>query len=277
MNITTTIKRAKTAMATVTALATLAGSARAIDQQGELQRHRDNTERLQLMNPGIRPKIRAVLTDMEHHGYRPLIDAGVWRSAAQEAAKKASGVSKVSYGFHNCTTPAGKPDSLAADITDNRWFWGSPTPFWLTLAGSAESHDLTTGIYWGLSQTNRNKIHAAIKAHDWDAHVSLGWDTAHVQPANFSIAAAKAGKRPFAVKPRVFLNGKQVSGAYMAYGRWYTLRGQVAAVLGFSEHYPSLAAPLRNLITQYGYSIDAINNRLITLNRYDIRVHPVKK
>lgn len=257
-------------------VATLATTAKAVDTHGELVRKQDNAERLQLINPGMRPKVKAVISDLEQHGYRPLIDKGVWRSAAEQARKKAAGVSQVSYSYHNVTTPDGRPDSLAADITDNRWFWQSPKPFWLTLAGSAESHGLTTGIYWGLSQANRNRIRQAIKVRNWDAPVQIGWDAAHVEPANFTIAQARAGKRPFPVRPMLLINNRIVANAYLVNGRWYALRGNVATALGRGDYYPAVTAPVRALLTEYGYYIDATNNRISTRNRFDIRALPKK-
>ena len=272
--INTKIKQAGAVLGIVTALAT---TAKAVDTHGELLRKQDNAERLQLINPGMRPKVKAVLSDLEQHGYRPLIDSGVWRSIAEQAKKKAAGVSQVSYSYHNVTTADGRPDSLAADITDNRWFWSSPTPYWLTLAGSAESHQLTTGIYWGLSQNDRNKIRQAIKVRNWNANVPLGWDTAHVEPANFTIAQARAGKRPFPVLPKLIINDREVTGAYLVNGHWYALRGNVATALGRGDSYPSITAPVRELLSEYGCYIDATNNRISTRNRFDIRALPNKK
>lgn len=274
MKTTTTIKKG---FAVLSAVLTLTGAAKAVDTHGELVRHQKNYERLQLMNPGIRPKIKATLEDVELHGYRPLIDSGVWRSVAQQAAKKAAGASQVSYSYHNVTTPDGKPDSLAADITDNRWFWSSPKPYWLTLAASAESHGLTTGIYWGLSQNDRNRIRQAIKTRNWNAPVKIGWDAAHVEPAHFTIAMARAGKRPFPVRPLLLINSHVVANAYLVDGRWYALRGSVASALGRGDYYPSIVAPIRSLLSEYGYSIETTNNRITTRHRFDIRAVPNKK
>jgi hypothetical protein len=168
-------------------LATLAGSATAVDVNGEMRRRTANAERLTRISPAIRPKIAAVLSDLEGHGYRPLIDVGVWRSPAEQRAKVRAGYSKTLYSFHTCTAPGGKAASLAADITDHRWFWNSPRPFWLVLAAAADGHDLTTGIYWGLSQAQRQRIHDAIARRDWNAKVALGWDTAHTESPRFRV------------------------------------------------------------------------------------------
>lgn len=161
-----------------------------------LQRKTLNAARLLKLNPAMRRKVAAIIADLEAHGYQPLIDAQVWRSPAQQAKLKAQGRSKVSYSFHNCTTRAGLPDSLAADITDARYGWESPKAFWLTLAAAAQAHGCTTGIYWGLSVDKRIKIRKAIARRDFNALVELGWDTAHVEPSGLTLDEAKAGKRP---------------------------------------------------------------------------------
>lgn len=183
-------------------LATVITGAHATAVYGEAQRKADNTSRVAKLNPYMQPKVKAILTDLESHGYRPLIDNGVWRTPAQQAAKLAAGVSTVSYSFHNASK-AGKADSLAADITDIRWGWDNETShkdFWLKLAASAESHNLTTGIYWGTSDANRKAIHAALAKRNWAAPISLGWDQAHVEPTGITLSQAKRGLRPYLVK-----------------------------------------------------------------------------
>lgn len=160
------------------------------------ERNLVNETRLKKISPSIRAKVAAVLTDLEGHGFQPLIDAQVWRSPAEQAALKKKGYSKVSYSFHNCTTKDGRPDSLAADITDARYGWDSPKKFWLMLAASAEAHGLNSGIYWGLPQSKRNEIRKAIKERNFNQNLSLGWDVAHVEPKGISILAARLGKRP---------------------------------------------------------------------------------
>lgn len=180
----------------VIATAVFLTTAKAVDVNGEAQRRDNNAQRVARMSPYMQPKVKAVISDLEHHGHRPAIDGAVWRSPAEQRALVAKGYSTVLYSFHNCSTPAGKPDSLAADITDAPLFWNASKGYWLKLASSAESHDLTTGIYWGLSQANRAKIHTAVARRDWNAPVSLGWDTAHVEPTGITLGQAKKGLRP---------------------------------------------------------------------------------
>jgi hypothetical protein len=162
----------------------------------EVVRRESNTARIGKMNPYMRPKVKAVLSDLEAHGYRPLIDSGVYRTPAEQREKVRKGYSKTLYSFHNATTLDGKPDSLAADITDARWGWDSGAAYWLKLAKSAEAHDLETGIRWGLKAEQRAKIDRVLAARDWQYRGSLGWDTAHVQPKGLSVSQAKRGIRP---------------------------------------------------------------------------------
>jgi hypothetical protein len=161
------------------------------------QRENLNAARLLKTNEKVRPKFAAIIRDLEAHDWQPLIDAGVWRSASEQAAKVKGGYSKARWSFHNATTPDGKPDALAVDITDARWGWDSPKIFWLMLAASAEAHGLTTGIFWGLNKSRRDAIRKAIKFRDFsNAKISTGWDEAHVEPKNLTLVAARLGARP---------------------------------------------------------------------------------
>jgi hypothetical protein len=173
----------------------------------ELRRDLANAQRLGLMDDAMRPKVAAVLADMEGHGYQPFIDGAVYRTPAEQAAKVRQGVSKVYYSFHNVTSQDGKPDSLAADIADTRWGWSNKCPrrYWLMLASSCENHGLNSGIYFGLNSKKRAKdranLKAAIKARNWTYTGPFGWDAAHCEPpTSFTLSQAKRGLRPFAVR-----------------------------------------------------------------------------
>jgi peptidoglycan L-alanyl-D-glutamate endopeptidase CwlK len=160
-------------------------------------RHTHNNKMLQRINPRLRPKIAAVISDLEGHGDQPLIDSGVYRSPAEQMQKFRAGFSKVRWSFHNATSKTGAPDSLAVDITDARYGWDSPQSFWLRLAASAQAHGLECGIYWGLKAHQRAAITNAIAAQNWTpGNISLGWDTAHLQVKGISLRQAKWGKRP---------------------------------------------------------------------------------
>ncbi len=178
-----------------------------IDRESELKRASDNETRVALMHPYMRPKIRAVIGDLESHGWRPLIDAQVYRSPAQQAKLKARGVSSVSYSYHMVTDKDAKgrpvPASLAADITDKRWAWKSGNQYWLMLASASESHGLVTGIRWTLPTSGRQKIDALIRRKDWKGAYSMGRkpDPAHVEVVGVSLGQAKKGVRPVARNP----------------------------------------------------------------------------
>lgn len=160
------------------------------------QRKIANAQRLQKIYPTLRPKIAAIISDLEGKGWQPVIDGQVYRTPAQQARLKAEGKSKVSYSFHTVTGPNGEPQSLAADIVDIRYAWNAPSRYWLQLASSAEAHGMQTGIRWGLSTPKRAIINALIRSKDWSAKYALGWDAAHTEVVGISLAQAKAGKRP---------------------------------------------------------------------------------
>lgn len=159
-------------------------------------RQQRNLARLNLLHVALRPKVAAVLRDLEGHHWQPLIDAAAHRTIEQQRALVAQGRSTVRFSFHNCTSRSGAPESLAADIFDARYGWDSPRLFWLQLAASAEAHGLDSGIYFGLKRT-KAALRAAIVAGKWDeAPQRLGWDPAHVQWRGIPLLAARLGKRP---------------------------------------------------------------------------------
>jgi hypothetical protein len=144
----------------------------------------------------MRPKVAAILADLESHGWQPIIDGAVHRSAAEQAQLVRAGHSHVRFSFHNCSSRTGAPESLAADITDARWGWDSPRKFKLQLAASAESHGLNSGIYFGL-RGRAGALRAVIEKRDFeDTQAALGWDFAHVEWRGIPLALAKLGKRP---------------------------------------------------------------------------------
>jgi hypothetical protein len=160
-------------------------------------RQKTNAARLQKIDYALRPKVRAVISDLEGHNWQPLIDASVWRSPAQQLEKFNKGYSKVKWSYHNATTPDGKAAALAADITDARWGWDSPRAFWLQLAASARAHNLHSGIYFGLSKAQRAALDVVISSRDFEnRRVATGWDEAHVEVRGISLLAARLGKRP---------------------------------------------------------------------------------
>jgi hypothetical protein len=143
----------------------------------------------------IRPAVDAVVRDLERQGQRPLIDAGVWRSPADQLDKFKHGFSKVKWGYHCATTKDGKPDSLAADIVDANRMWNASREFWLRLGASALEHKLGWGGYFGLPKAMKESLRAELERRHFDSPAKLGWDVAHVETTRVTIAEAKAGKR----------------------------------------------------------------------------------
>lgn len=184
----------------VAALA-LVGTATAAEAP-EIKRRLNNGARLRQMHPYMQPKVGAILGDLENHGLKPLIHADVYRSAAKQAQLKGRGVSKVGYSFHMVTdrTRDGRayPAAMAADIIDNYKGYAVPDSFWLKLASSANAHNLSTGIYWGLTPKERLRIQNLFQNRTWNEKFRRGWDPAHVQPHSnvLTLGQAKAGRRP---------------------------------------------------------------------------------
>ena len=103
-------------------------------------------QHLARLDPRIRAKVAAVLTDLRGHGLDPVI-AQSWRSVDEQKRLKAAGRSTVSWSFH-CHAMNGVPAALAADIVDRRLGWGAPETFWQLLGRSARAHGLTWGGDW---------------------------------------------------------------------------------------------------------------------------------
>jgi hypothetical protein len=132
---------------------------------------------------------------LEKNDQKPYI---VWsfRHPSTQAAIKAKGNSKVSWSLHNAMTPSGKPDALAFDLVDNRYFWQTGNDFSLMQASSSQSHGLWTGIRWDLPKADRQRIDLLIAVKDWKARYRRGYDPGHSQVTGLTYAQARAGKRP---------------------------------------------------------------------------------
>jgi len=144
--------------------------------------------------PAFARKIKAVLTDLEGHGWRPRIQCA-WRSPAAQLKAYRSGHSKVTFSYHNATSKNGQPEALAVDILDDDHPLDPPTRYLLMLASSAQAHGLQSGIRWGLSTWRRRKIDEAIAGKQWDAKLSVGWDPCHVEVTGLTLGRARAGAR----------------------------------------------------------------------------------
>jgi hypothetical protein len=154
-----------------------------------------NKNKLQELYPYFRVRIEAVIKEMEQAGYRPRIQTA-WRSPADQLDAYRNGASKVQYGFHNVTSPAGVKESLAADIWDDDRLEKVKVDFMLHLASAAEAQGLTTGIRWDLADEDSVLIDIALQNKNWDAKVRVGWDPLHVEPTGITLQEAKDGRRP---------------------------------------------------------------------------------
>lgn len=97
--------------------------------------------------PPLRPKIRAVLSDMEGHGWRPRIQVA-YRSEDEQLKCYSRGASSVKWGLHCAATADGTPDALACDIIEDSSPYKETEEWERQLESSANSHGLETGRKW---------------------------------------------------------------------------------------------------------------------------------
>lgn len=161
----------------------------------EAQRRQRNADRLQELYPAFAAQIDSILRELESLGYRPRIQEA-YRSPEDQLRAYNSGNSKLKYGFHNVTGTDGRKESLAVDLLDDDRPLNPTTAYLLRLYAAAKQRTLTTGVLWGLTQTQRRAIEEALTAQDWDRSVRTGWDSWHVEPTGLTPAEARQGKRP---------------------------------------------------------------------------------
>lgn len=154
-----------------------------------------NAARLRECNPVFAMRVSKILGRMEALGYRPRIQEA-YRSRSDQLAAFQRGASRVKAGFHNLTTPDGKPDSCAVDVLDDNAPLSPTTRYLLALAWAAKQEQCETGIDWGLERCQRDAVWKAINDKRFDAQVSVGWDPCHVQPYDVTLEAALKGARP---------------------------------------------------------------------------------
>lgn len=140
------------------------------------------------LHPLFRPKIAAVIHDMEGKGLRPRIQEA-FRSPSDQLHAFNTGHSKLKFGYHNITKD-GKPAALAVDMLDDDSPADEGTRYLLILASAAESHGLHTGIRWGVPDRLQLAIDKAIAQKDWNAKVKVGWDPTHTEPTTYASARA---------------------------------------------------------------------------------------
>lgn len=161
----------------------------------EADRKQRNYIKVHELHPAIRPKMEAVLRELESYGYRPRIQEA-WRSPQDQLAAYRAGTSKIKYGFHNATASDGTKEALAADVWDDDKPFNAKTHFMLHLLAAAEKNGLTTGIRWSLSENRIKLIEDAIAQEDWRRPVWVGWDPLHVEVTGLTVQEVEAGKRP---------------------------------------------------------------------------------
>jgi len=161
----------------------------------EADRKQRNYIKVHELHPAMRPRMEAVIRELEQYGYRPRIQEA-WRSPKDQLAAYNAGTSKIKYGFHNVTAPDDTKEALAADVWDDDRPFTAKTHFMLHLLAAAEKNGLTTGIRWSLSDNRINLIEDAIAHEDWKRPVWVGWDPLHVEVTGLTVQEAEAGKRP---------------------------------------------------------------------------------
>jgi hypothetical protein len=162
----------------------------------ESDRIQRNATKILELYPSVRPRMEAVLRELESYGYRPRIQEA-WRSPKDQLAAYKAGASKVRYGFHNVTAADNvTKEALEADVWDDDRPFTAKTHFMLHLLAAAEKNGLTTGIRWSLSENRIKLIEDAIAQEDWRRPVWVGWDPLHVEVTGLTIQEAEAGERP---------------------------------------------------------------------------------
>lgn len=161
----------------------------------EPRRFKRNEERLKELFPTFAARVKRVIEDLEAAGGRPRIQ-DAYRSPEDQLKAFTSGNSKLKFGFHNVTGPAGEKESLAVDMLDDDAPGKPSTEYLLKLAAAARKHGLISGVLWGLSEPCRRAVNDAIEVKNFKAAVKVGWDPTHLEPAGITVAEAKAGKRP---------------------------------------------------------------------------------
>ena len=160
----------------------------------ETDRLARNIDRQKTLHPVFAARVAVIIHTLEQEGYCPRIQ-DAWRSPGSQLAAFRAGRSKLRWGYHNATSPDGRPEALAVDLLDDDAPLTPPRAYMLALARVAGAHHCQTGIAWGLPPGLRQGLQKAIDTHD-TTWTHWGWDALHVQPADLTVAAAKAGARP---------------------------------------------------------------------------------
>lgn len=169
----------------------------------EPDRLAQNAAKLLECNPFFRVKLARTIERLETEAnpltsklYRPRIQQAA-RTPAEQKTLKAGGTSKLSWGYHNATTPEGLPDSLAADVLDDDNPIEPPVCYKLRLGTIAREEGLSTGVDWMPKELKPSvwKLMAA-GATSAPEGQKWGWDPNHVEWVGISVLSAKRGVRP---------------------------------------------------------------------------------
>ena len=161
----------------------------------EQKRLERNSIRLKECHSVFGSALKKVISALESDGVRPRIQ-DAWRSPEDQLKAFKSGHSQLKFGFHNVTSAAGKPESLAVDLLDDSSPLNPSTKYVLRLTPAAQKHGLNTGAFFGLPVHLRNALQDAIDTKNFDAALKIGWDPCHVQVTGITPTEAKSGKRP---------------------------------------------------------------------------------
>lgn len=90
-------------------------------------------------------------------------------------------------------------------------------------------------------------------------------DAMHFEVADETLKAwASRGWELTPETPRLFLNGKQVQGAYLVSSKWYSTEGALAATVGAATHYPGVVCAIGDKLTEWGWKVAKYTSKLDT-------------
>jgi hypothetical protein len=136
------------------------------------------------LHPVLRERLADMLEDLREKGWNPRVpqlggkEATGFRTLAAQALASTPTTpgggtrSDVKFGFHNITTPAGQPNSMAVHVTDASQYGNDAAlkrQFQVDLLAAAERYGMTTGLHW----KTRNRQGQLVPKPD-PLHVQLG-------------------------------------------------------------------------------------------------------
>lgn len=157
-------------------------------------RQERNADYLQELHPVIRRKAIAVIADLEQHGFRPRIQ-DAFRTQAEQDKHLAEGTTTVKWSYHMAKDKNGDPEALAFDLVEDDLLYSS-VKFFMMCAMSGAAHGLNSGIFFGLSPTQKTALRKAMADRNFSQRNIIGWDGGHLEVSGITLAEAKKGKRP---------------------------------------------------------------------------------